>query len=277
MTTEYKNNFVLIKDITSFNLKQTLECGQCFRWQKTGENTYYGMAYGKTLTVCQQNSQLKFHCSKDDFENIWYDYFDLQTDYDKIRKDIAKINPLLDEIQQFSFGIRILKQDSWEALCSFIISQNNNIPRITGIIRRLCENFGEKTADGNYTFPSAKTLSQYTVDDFSVLRSGFRAKYIADACQKVVSGEIDLNKIRQMPIETARTELMKIKGVGKKVADCTMLYGMGKKECFPIDVWIKRAMNTLFPDVTTESFGENAGIIQQYIYYYSRMNKELFQ
>ncbi len=276
MRTEYKDNLVMIKDITSFDLKQTLECGQCFRWQRIGENTYYGIAYGKTLTICQQNDQLKFHCSKEDFENIWYNYFDLQTDYDTVRKDIARVSPLLDEIQQFSSGIRILKQDSWETLCSFIISQNNNIPRITGIVRRLCENFGEKTADGNYTFPGAKTLSQYTVDDLAVLRSGFRAKYIVDACQKVAGGEIDLDKISKMTTDTARTELMKIKGVGKKVADCTMLYGMGKKACFPTDVWIKRAMTTLFPNMTAESFGRNAGIIQQYIYYYSRVNKELF-
>ncbi len=277
MPTTEENKTIQIKNVTSFDLTQTLECGQCFRWQKTGEKTYCGTAYGKSLTVRQDNNVLTFCCSRQDFDDIWYNYFDLKTDYDRIGKEIAEISPLMKEIQQFSQGIRILQQDSWETLCSFILSQNNNIPRIKGIVQRLCENFGERIADGNYTFPSAETLCQYTVDDFAVLRSGFRARYIVDASQKVACGEIDLQKIRQMSVDTARAELMKIKGVGKKVADCTMLYGMGKTECFPVDVWIKKAMATLLPAVSPECFGENAGIAQQYIYYYSRFHADLFK
>lgn len=278
MNIEYKNNNVIIADITSFDIEQTLDCGQCFRWNKIAENTYQGTAYGKSLTISQnENTVCLYNCTEEDFNNIWYKYFDFGTDYDKIRKELAQIHPILNEAQQYAPGIRILNQEPWEALCSFIISQNNNIPRIKGIINRLCENFGKQLENGEYTFPSAEDLSKLTADDLAPLRSGFRAKYIIDACQKVASGEVDLNAVKQMPVDEARKELIKIKGVGAKVADCTMLYGMGKKECFPLDVWMKRAMAVLFPELTPESFGENAGIAQQYIFHYSRMNPNLFE
>ncbi|MEE1056153.1 MAG: DNA glycosylase [Acutalibacteraceae bacterium] len=278
MNIEYIDNNVVLKNVTSFSLEQTLDCGQCFRWEKTLPNTYQGIAYGKLLTISQNNDEITLHnCTKADFENIWYDYFDLTTDYDRVRQELALLHPVLNEAQKYAPGIRILNQEPWEALCSFIISQNNNIPRIKGIISRLCETFGEKLADGSYTFPSAEKLSACSVDDLAPLRSGFRAKYIIDASQKVASGEIELNIVKELPVCEARNELIKIKGVGPKVADCTMLYGMGKKECFPLDVWMKRAMSILFPELTPQSFGVNAGIAQQYIFHYSRMNPQLFE
>ncbi len=249
MLIEYTDCDIILKNVISFDLEQTLDCGQCFRWNKISADTYSGVAYGKYLKISQNGDTVTFHnCCKADFENIWFSYFDLGTDYECIKENLAQIHPILNEAQKYAPGIRILKQEPWEALCSFIISQNNNIPRIKGIIKRLCEH----------------------------LRSGFRAKYIADACQKVSCGEVDLAKIEKMSVTEARTELIKIKGVGQKVADCTMLYGMGKKECFPLDVWMKRAMKILFPELTPESFGENAGIAQQYIFHYSRMHPELF-
>lgn len=269
---------IIISGITSFNLEQTLECGQCFRWNKTSENTYHGVAYSKALDISQIDDTVILHnCSKSDFENIWYDYFDLGTDYDTIRKQLAKVHPTLDEAQKYAPGIRILKQEPWEALCSFIISQNNNIPRIKGIINRLCESFGDKVSEYDYSFPTPQDLDNLSVDDLAPLKSGFRAKYIIDACNKINSKEINLDEISAMPIEQAKQELMIIKGVGPKVADCTMLYGMSKKDCFPIDVWIKKAMAVLFPELTPKSFGEYAGIAQQYIFHYSRMHSELFK
>ena len=278
MLIEYTDYDVILKNISSFDLEQTLDCGQCFRWKKISDNTYSGAAYGKFLKISQSDYTIIFHnCSKADFENVWFSYFDLGTDYDSIKEKLAKIHPVLIEAEKYAPGIRILKQEPWEALCSFIISQNNNIPRIKGIIKRLCESFGNQIADGEYSFPSAERLCTYTVDDFAHLRSGFRAKYIVDACQKVSCGEVDLAKTEKMSVGDAREELIKIKGVGPKVADCTMLYGMGKKECFPMDVWMKRAMKILFPELTPESFGENAGIAQQYIFHYSRMHPELFE
>lgn len=278
MNIEYIGNSVVLKNVTSFNLEQTLDCGQCFRWEKDLPNTYKGIAYGKLLIISQNDDEITLHnCRKDDFENIWYEYFDLATDYDRVKKELALLHPVLNEAQKYAPGIRILNQEPWEALCSFIISQNNNIPRIKGIISRLCENFGEKLSDGNYTFPTAERISYCSVDDLAPLRSGFRAKYIIDAGKKVASGEIELTAVKKLSVCEARNELIKINGVGPKVADCTMLYGMGKKECFPLDVWMKRAMSILFPELTPHSFGVNAGIAQQYIFHYSRMNPQLFE
>jgi len=278
MNIEYKNDDVVLLNTDSFDIEQTLDCGQCFRWEKVADNAYHGVAYGKALTISQQGNTISLHnCTKEDFKNIWYNYFDLATDYDKVKAELSMVHPILKEAQQYAPGIRILKQEPWEALCSFIISQNNNIPRIKGIIKRLCESYGNSIGEGDYSFPSADTLSQCTADDLAPLRSGFRAKYIVDACSRVSRGETDLEEIMALPSQLAKTELMKIKGVGPKVADCTMLYGMGKKECFPLDVWMKRAMEVLFPSLTPQSFGNNAGIAQQYIFHYSRMNPQLFE
>lgn len=278
MKIKYNDNNIVISNITSFNLQQTLDCGQCFRWEEIEPDKYHGVAYGKLLTISQQGDTVILHdCNKSDFENIWFDYFDLGTDYDEIRKELSELHPVLKDAQQYAPGIRVLKQEPWEALCSFIISQNNNIPRIKGIINRLCKNFGNKLSNGDYTFPSAEVISKYTVDDLAVLRSGFRAKYIIDASLKVANKEIDLEYVKTLPTEQARDEIIKIKGVGPKVADCTMLYGMGKTDCFPLDVWMKRAMQVLFPELTPQSFGKNAGVAQQYIFHYSRMNPQLFE
>ena len=269
---------MVITEASSFNLEQTFECGQCFRWSKTDCGTYSGVAFGKALTISQNDTTVTLQgCNKNDFENVWYSYFDLGTDYDEIKDSLASLHPVLKEAQQYAPGIRILNQEPWEALCSFIISQNNNIPRIKGIIDRLCRQYGEPIDDNLYAFPTAEKLSRCTVDDLAPLRSGFRAKYIVDAAAKAATNEINLHEIKKMPVEQARKELMKIKGVGPKVADCTMLYGMGKKECFPMDVWMKRAMEVLFPNLTPEDFGTNAGIAQQYIFHYSRMNPQLFE
>ena len=277
MKIKYSDNNVIIEDITSFNLEQILDCGQCFRWEQVSPDKYHGVAYGKALTVSQQGQTVIFHnCTQADFESIWFDYFDLGTNYDEMKNELAQLHPVLKDAQQYAPGIRILRQEPWEALCSFIISQNNNIPRIKGIIKRLCEAFGEKLEGNNYSFPTAEVLSKYTADDLAILKSGFRAKYIVDASQRVANKEVDLNNVISLPTEQARQELIKIKGVGPKVADCTMLYGMGKTDCFPLDVWMKRAMQVLFPTLTPQSFGKNAGVAQQYIFHYSRMNPQLF-
>ena len=185
---------------------------------------------------------------------------------------------MLKEASAYAPGIRILQQEPWEALCTFIISQNNNIKRIKGIVNRLSTSFGNKIGDTDfYTFPKAETLAKLTPDDLAPLRAGFRNKYIIDASQKVATGEVDLEKCKIVPYDDARAELCKIKGVGNKVADCTLLFGMHRIEAFPIDVWMRRAMEKLFPNMTGEDFGEYAGIAQQYIFHYARMHPELFE
>ncbi len=263
---------LVLTEIENFNLGQTLDCGQAFRWNLKAENDYEGIAYGKFLHITQKDNTVTLYDTDiNDYNSLWRDYFDFERNYGDIIKSFSD-NKILSDAANFGSGIRILKQDSWEALCSFIISQNNNIPRIKGIVERLCENFGEKT-EGGYTFPTAEVIANLSVDDLAVLRSGFRAKYILDAAKKVADGEINFENISAMDTDTARLELMKIYGVGAKVADCAMLYGMGKLDAFPKDVWIKRALEVLFGGNLPESAGKYAGIIQQYIFFYARETK----
>lgn len=267
---------VFIEYVSNFDLSQTFDCGQCFRWNKN-ENSYSGVAFGRELEAFSDGEDIIFvGTTLENFNSIWKDYFDFSTDYKKIGENFSNFNPVLKKAYEFCPGIRILRQDPWEALCSFIISQNNNIPRIKKIILSLCERFGNKI-ESNYSFPSAEELSLLTESDLQPIKSGFRAKYIIDAAQKIASGEVNLQKISTMPIENAREELKKIKGVGNKVADCVLLYGMHRLESFPMDVWMKRVMDYFFPGQTSEIFGDYAGIAQQYLYHYSRSNPEIFE
>ena len=262
-----------ISDISCFSLKETLDCGQAFRWEPIEEGIWQGMAYNKYLKLSQtQDKIILFDTTKEDFDNIWYPYFDLDRDYEKIVETLSA-NPILKEAAAFGKGIRILKQEPWETLCSFIISQNNNIPRIKGIISRLCENFGEKTKGGFYTFPTAEKISTLSLDDLSVIRSGFRAKYILDAAKKIANSEIDLESLETIETETAQSQLMKIYGVGKKVAHCVLLFGLSHINAFPEDVWIKRAMEKLFDGKLPNCAKGYEGIAQQYIFHYAHTTK----
>ena len=270
-----KNNNLHIGGINQFSLPKTLDCGQAFRWKEKENGIWCGVAKDKYLELEIMNDTLiLYNTTLLDYKNFWENYFDLKTDYMQIISEISP-NPILKEAAEIGNGIRILRQDSWEALCSFIFSQNNNIERIKGIIERLCENFGENLGNGFYSFPTAQKIASLTVEDLDVLRSGFRAKYAIDAAKKVVSGEIDLDKIAKLPIDEARSELIKIYGVGEKVADCTLLFGMYRVDAFPRDVWIKRAMEKLFPNGLPEAAIKHAGIVQQYLFYYARYKKLL--
>lgn len=270
------NNSIVIDGVKDLDLAQTLDCGQSFRWTEREDGSFEGIAFGKCVTVrLEKNTLYIENADKADFENIWYDYFDLSLDYGKIREEISKIHPVLCEAAKYAPGIRILRQEPYEALCTFIISQNNNIKRIKGIVQRLCESFGEKI-DGGYAFPTAEKMSLLSPDDLAPLRAGFRNRYLVDAAKKVASGGVDLEKCRKCDYDEARAELMKITGVGVKVADCTLLFGLHRIEAFPVDVWMKRAMEKLFPNMKPDDFGTYAGIAQQYIFHYSRMHPELF-
>lgn len=260
---------VVLKNIKNFDLAQTLDCGQAFRWKQTDIGSWVGVAHGKRLELVRNGNDIVIYgTDENEFEAIWKKYFDIERDYSAIIDAISS-DATLKNASNFGSGIRILKQDPWEALCSFIISQNNNIPRIKGIIERLCESFGEEI-DGYYTFPSYERLASCTVDDLAVLRSGFRAKYIIDAAQKIANGEIDLKSLESIGYSEAQKQLMTIKGVGPKVADCALLYGLGYIEAFPSDVWIKRALNEFFGGVIPECAKPFGGIVQQYIFYYIR-------
>lgn len=272
------NNNIILKNLDEFDLNNTFECGQCFRWNKINENTYQGIIYDKVVSICLKNKNYIISgLDLMEFESILINYLDLKTDYKSLKKEISLIHENLKKACKYSTGIRILNQDPWETLCSFIISQNNNIPRIKGIIERLCQKFGNKIYDNFYTFPSAEKLASRSIDDLKDIRCGFRDKYILDAAQKIASGEINLKNLKSLPINDARKELLKIKGVGPKVAECELLYGLHRLEAFPIDVWMKKALGEHFVGFTPENFGKYAGLAQQYIFHYSRMNsKKLF-
>ena len=212
----YKDGNVYIENVKNFDLAMTLDCGQAFRW-RFNDGIWSGVAYGKKLQISSEGETIVFYnISKEDFQNIWFDYFDFSRDYGKIIDDI-KSNEILKKASDFGNGIRILNQEPFETLCSFIISQNNNIPRIKGIIDRLCRKYGERIDDEFYSFPTAKTLAKLTVEDLADIRMGFRAKYIIDSAQKVASNDVKLEDLFGLDTDSARTELMRIKGVGPKV------------------------------------------------------------
>ena len=270
-------NFIVIPDVRDLDLEQTLDCGQSFRWEKQNDGSFSGVAFGKYVNISLDGTDMVIKNAAPDDEKIWREYFDLELDYGKIRGDISKLHPVLEEAARYAPGIRILRQEPYEALCTFIISQNNNIKRIKGIVARLCESFGDEIDEGVYTFPNAERLAELTPENLAPLRAGFRNRYIIDSAKKVASHEVDLELCKTADYDTARAELMKITGVGVKVADCTLLFGMHRVEAFPVDVWMKRAMEKLFPGMSANDFGEYAGIAQQYIFHYSRMHPELFE
>ena len=266
-----------ISNVTDLDLAQTLDCGQSFRWTQQPDGSFSGVAFGRSVNVSLNGGDLIIHNASKEDEALWREYFDLDLDYGAVRRQISELHPVLKEASRYAPGIRILRQEPYEALCTFIISQNNNIKRIKGIVARLCESFGDEIDEGVYTFPTAERLAELTPDDLAPLRAGFRNRYIIDSAKKVASHEVDLELCKTADYEAARAELMKITGVGVKVADCTLLFGMHRVEAFPVDVWMKRAMEKLFPGMSANDFGEYAGIAQQYIFHYSRMHPELFE
>lgn len=262
-----------------FSLPQTLDCGQAFRWAPVpGQpGAWQGVAQGQTLTLWESQGEVSFACTQEDFDTLWAPYFDLAEDYAQKYAALSSMSPILAQAAAFAPGIRILRQEPWEALCSFIVSQNNNIPRIKGILARLCEGWGQPIPGaGQYAFPTPQALAGETPETLAPLRAGYRAKSLIDAAQKVAAGQVDLTAIAQAPLEDARQQLQKITGVGPKVAECALLYGFHRTQCFPLDVWMKRAMQVLLPGFSPGDFGGNAGLAQQLIFHYSRMHPELF-
>jgi len=270
---EFKNNNVYITDLTNFDLPHTLDCGQAFRWEEKRDGLWCGVAVDRYLELekLKDGTVILYNTTKQDFESFWCEYFDLNRNYNDIISAISG-NEILKNAAEFGKGIRVLNQEPWETLCSFIISQNNNIKRIKGIISRLCENFGENMGD-YYSFPSAEKIAALSLDDLAVLRSGFRAKYILDAANKISNKEIDLYNLKNLSVDDARNELMKIKGVGPKVADCALLFSHRHIDAFPKDVWIKRAMQVLFDGELPKEAVPFAGIVQQYVFFYARETK----
>lgn len=253
------------------DIVKTFECGQCFRWNADEDGVYWGIALGYPAKIWSDGN-LVYIKSSGDME-MWREYFDLDRDYAKISRSFNGGDYLAMCIS-YGRGIRILRQDPWEALCSFIISQCNNITRIKGIVERLCLNFGRPIEfEGRvfYTFPSAAEIAALPDGALDVLRCGYRAPYISAAAIAVAAGVLDLKALIKCDSTSAKRSLMELPGIGEKVANCVVLFGLYHMEAFPIDVWIRRALKEHFPvDFDPSSLGEYAGLAQQYIFYYAR-------
>lgn len=271
MKIETKNGNVHLVGVKNFDLAQTFECGQCFRFDRSDDGSFSGVAFGKYIKLNRINDEIVlYNTTLEDFNERWMTFFDLERDYGEII-DSFSFDAHLTEAANSGSGIRILAQDPWEALISFIISQNNNIPRIKKIIDSLCKLCGDEIDENIYSFPTPEKIMSLGIEGLAPIKSGFRAKYIIDAAEKVTSGEIDLEKLKNIDENIARAELKKIKGVGDKVASCVMLFGLGYLGSFPIDVWVKRVLEKYYPsDFDPKVFGAYAGIAQQYLFFYER-------
>lgn len=252
-------------------LAPTLFCGQCFRWRELPDGSFEGMAGAEYARITPQNLPELLR------DGFWARYFDTELDYDSLRETFAAMDPVLAEAVRFAPEIRVLNQDPWEALCTFILSQCNNIGRIRGMVERLCASYGAGARGGLHAFPGPERLAGAREEDLRALGFGYRAPYVLDAARRVLSGRIDFGRLRVLPLKEARAELTQTEGVGPKVADCALLYGLHRLEAFPLDVWMKRAMRGLFPGRDPSWFGPYAGIAQQYVFHYSRCHPELFR
>lgn len=263
--------------VKDFNIMQIAESGECFRWNKVADMNYIGIVNGKVCNVVQKGDEVEFTGFS---EEEFYEYFDLGRDYSMI-KEIYKNDEILRKAVSFGDGIRILNQDKFETLISFIISANNNIPRIKKSIDKISKRFGKHILDDYYAFPTIEELSKATEEELKECGVGFRAKYIVNTVKTIENG-VDLEKISRLPIDKCKRELTKLMGVGPKVADCVMLFSMKKTEAFPVDVWIKKIMEELYikeevslkyiEEYSKNKFGKFAGIAQQYLFFYARDN-----
>lgn len=277
MTTKTKiinNDLILTISKNDLNVIDTLDCGQAFRFVPTSENEIEGIAFNKYLKLTQTETEIIFHdTTVEEFENIWKNYFDLNTDYVQLRKDFSKDEVLKTAIE-YASGIRILQQDKFEILLSFIISQNNNIKRIKTSIDKMCKLYGTEITPDCYAFPTLKQLENVHKSDLSDLGLGYRDDYIVDCVHKLQNNEIDLDVVAKMSLVDAKKELLKIKGVGPKVCDCVLLFGFYKTECFPVDTWIKKVLAEYYPNGFPSEYSDVAGIAQQYLFHYMRTKKD---
>ena len=242
----------ILKKPKCFELKDTFTCGQCFRWQENDDGSYTGVVRQNVINIKEKENEYYIKAvGNEDIETLIYQYFDLKRDYLKLQNQLSKIDKNMETSIKYGKGIRLLNQDLWETLISFIISANNNIPRIQKIIQRLSKAYGKEIkfeGKSYYTFPSPEELKDATIQDFRNLGLGFRDKRLYETTQKVLNNEVNLEELEKNPnTEEVRNTLLTLSGVGPKVADCILLFSTLKRlEVFPIDVWINRVMNELY-------------------------------
>ncbi|TZE83178.1 DNA glycosylase [Calorimonas adulescens] len=278
------DNGILIKYIDNFEPYQVFESGQCFRWE-CKDDGFVGVVKNKVIKVKKLNGDILIdNVTEEDMDDIIY-YFDLERDYNEIKRRL-QFDGYMKEAMEYGYGLRILNQEPFECLISYIVSSNNRIPQIKRIIENLSRMYGkpiEYNGDTYYTFPSPDVLADAEVCEIQESRCGFRAEYICDAAKRVAWGDLDLSVLKKMDYFAAKSELMKVKGIGEKVADCILLYSLQKYEAFPVDVWVNRVMTEIYihqkisfkkiGEYARERFKELAGFAQLYLFYYYRNRK----
>lgn len=306
----YFEDKVILKNCKNFNIKQTFECGQCFRWERQQNGNYIGVVFGKVIELEQiEEDIIIYNTNKEEFEKIWIKYFDLERDYSSIKEELSK-DELLAKAVEYGYGIRILNQEPFELVISFIISARNAIPIIMKTIKKISERWGtaiEYKGTIYYAFPNAEQFKEASLEEIIKTGASFRSRYIFDTVNKIYQCnrlkedikrnttsyivnddekveilKYDLNYILGLDDDECHRALQQFQGVGAKVADCIMLFSMEKRSAFPVDVWVKRAMQHFYlaPDVSLnkirifarEKFGELSGYAQQYLFYYAREN-----
>ncbi|MCR4677041.1 MAG: DNA lyase [Sphaerochaetaceae bacterium] len=268
----------MIIDKNTLSLEDTLFSGQCFRVLKNPDNpddplfTVYSGVGENVREFSLRQSEL----DTDSLDPYWHNFFDMDTDYESLKKSFSETSDIMKQACAFAPGIRILNQDPWEALCSFVVSQNNNIKRIMGIIDRMCTFFG--SGEVIHGFPTPEQLVDLSEEQLRAVGLGFRAPYIKNTARAVLDGKINFDEMKSLPIDECRRILMQVKGIGIKVADCALLFGMHRLDCYPMDVWMKRVMAECYgwnekTDCACEAvrlFGPCAGVAQQYLFHWAR-------
>ena len=286
MKVSCENNIVTVDGVNDFTLSQILECGQCFHFDKLDEEVYEVVAFGRAVKMEQTDKVLRIYgSSMEDYEGIWKVYLDMDNDYGLIKQSVIKADGALKTAVDEKSGIRILNQDFFETLISFIVSQNKSIPQIKQCVKNISHRFGDEVIGYNgeafYVFPDVQRLHDATEEELRECKVGFRAPYIKNATEAVYSGAVTKEKLDELDIAQARELLMTIKGVGEKVANCVLLFGLGRREAFPVDVWMKRIMEQMYFDgkdtkkqdieaFAVNKFGDLGGYAQQYLFDYAR-------
>ncbi|MRZ81610.1 8-oxoguanine DNA glycosylase [Paeniclostridium sordellii] len=280
-----KDNKVILEGVSDFDPKHIFECGQCFRWKDQGDGSYTGVAKGRVINVSREGDTIYLkNTNLEDFNNIWKDYFDLDTDYSKIKNKLRNMDEYLEKATEFGWGIRLLRQDPWEMIISFIISSNNRIPMIQKAIKNLSREYGtyigSYEGEDYYDFPTPQQLSKASIEEIRACSTGFRDKYIKSTTEEVIKNNDDVYSYRNLSTEDCIKELLKFNGIGPKVGDCIALFGMQKYDTFPVDVWVKRVMQEFYVEddmslpkirkYAIDKFGDLSGFAQQYLFYYAR-------
>jgi N-glycosylase/DNA lyase len=281
-----KNNQIIIQNIKDFNVTHIFNCGQCFRWNMEADGSYTGVVKDKVINVEQEGSTVIFNnMDMEGYENIIKEYFDLNTDYSEIKRSV-NTDEIMSEAIKFGSGIRILNQEEWETMISFMISANNRIPMIKRVIENLSSCFGEFICNyrgrNYYTFPEAEKLAEADVEKIRECKAGFRSPRLKNAAVRFLNEKDVAYNIKNKSYDEGLAYLKTYEGIGNKVANCILLFSMRKFDTFPVDVWVRRVMQTLYVDKDTKDadirkfaenkFGKLSGYAQQYLFYYSREN-----